>query len=738
MSVLLEALKKAAEDKKKSLEKAIDTPQDKVSSDVVDTQSENTDVLDLDQEKQSILNESKEKEASALDFKFSLEPRDESSSLPSNGSKDHASSQGVSDEKPPSLSLKLALDIPQTNKEPEKKEEELPLEHESDATLSTGQSQLKLVEESIEPTTKPTTLEASDLSLQLSDTLEQQPESVASLTSHSNNETLHNFESKVTNDPEKEEGNENVLGTNEQSPSFLNTQKSELIQSSDLERELHEGPVARKEGITSSMSEHETVLNVVEEDNIEEHLEVRHRAVEKDQYRVPSDSAVKKQHEEEDSYRWSLDALPGYLNFGKKNRKTESTGKKALNPILVSGALSVKQSKKRSLRVLLGLLLLLFVIGILFYGIFYYQAQYGVLEKQMKQYNLVKTPLPVATYDKETVTVPPSSKKSEDALEKAQEVSGNDIQNELVIEEKILEADDQEAQTASLNTVINSHSNHKSEGTALSKALVSGTSYTGHSTTTQSTEPPDAKRYQKENVSKSVGQDGATHKTFEQNSASKHMHSNEPRSSRADNRAVVVVHSEEALLSEAYLLYEQARLEEAKVAFESVLAMNANNEFALIGLGNIFAGQGLYQEALAYYQQVLAVQPTHLHAFESIANIAVYVELDAAWKDVLSEMAQDYPDSSILQYAQGNLYAQKGDWLAAQAAYFRAVSIEPDNADYLVNLAVSLDQLGHYPSAARYYTEALAFADVQPINFSAEQVKNRLITIRQFLAEKSL
>ncbi|VAW47630.1 hypothetical protein MNBD_GAMMA04-482, partial [hydrothermal vent metagenome] len=202
-------------------------------------------------------------------------------------------------------------------------------------------------------------------------------------------------------------------------------------------------------------------------------------------------------------------------------------------------------------------------------------------------------------------------------------------------------------------------------------------------------------------------------------------------------KAVIKVHSEESILSEAYLSYQQGDFLSAEQSFESVLAMNPQNEFALIGLGNILASKQQYVAAMNYYQRALAAEPSSLNAFEAIANISDHIALSSDWKKALTDMAQDHSESATLQYALGNLYAEGQDWLAAQSAYFQAVALEPDNADYLVNLAVSLDQLGKYNMAARYYTEALAFVDVEKVNFNEAQVKNRLISIRQFIAGRN-
>ncbi len=52
--------------------------------------------------------------------------------------------------------------------------------------------------------------------------------------------------------------------------------------------------------------------------------------------------------------------------------------------------------------------------------------------------------------------------------------------------------------------------------------------------------------------------------------------------------------------------------------------------------------------------------------------------------------------------------AQKGLWQEARFRFERAVSLEPQNASALNNLAVSLEQMGEFDKAREAYEKALA------------------------------
>jgi Flp pilus assembly protein TadD len=84
----------------------------------------------------------------------------------------------------------------------------------------------------------------------------------------------------------------------------------------------------------------------------------------------------------------------------------------------------------------------------------------------------------------------------------------------------------------------------------------------------------------------------------------------------------------------------------------------------------------------------------------------------------------------------GNLYASNNDWLAAQEYYFNAYALDMNNPDFTANLAISLDRLGKYPLAGQYYTQTLALAGATQVSFNVSDIKNRLISIRQFMDQE--
>jgi len=171
------------------------------------------------------------------------------------------------------------------------------------------------------------------------------------------------------------------------------------------------------------------------------------------------------------------------------------------------------------------------------------------------------------------------------------------------------------------------------------------------------------------------------------------------------------------------------RLDVAQRAYQQALRGDPKSTDALLGLATIAARQGDTTRAHSYYLLALESDPNDATAQAGV--IQTRGQSDPAQSESkLKTALANQPDSPALLFALGNLYASEQRWGEAQQAYFRAYSTEPDNADFIFNLAVSLDQLHQDKLAAQYYQMALNAA--QPSNgsravgFDRGQVQKRI------------
>ena len=182
-------------------------------------------------------------------------------------------------------------------------------------------------------------------------------------------------------------------------------------------------------------------------------------------------------------------------------------------------------------------------------------------------------------------------------------------------------------------------------------------------------------------------------------------------------------------LEKAWQHYEAGDYEHAKSLYSEVLQMEKDNRDALLGLGAIAVIEKDNLVAREVYRNLLRMDPRDPIAIAALiamqSNNLSLVENEK----YLLEIIQSNPDAAELNFALANNYAQQEKWKSAQQYYFSAWQHAPENADYLFNLAVSLDQLGKTSQALRFYSDSLKQAGNRQVSFSRQAVQKRIAVL---------
>ena len=209
----------------------------------------------------------------------------------------------------------------------------------------------------------------------------------------------------------------------------------------------------------------------------------------------------------------------------------------------------------------------------------------------------------------------------------------------------------------------------------------------------------------------------AAHKKIKQNEANERVFSIE-KFSAAD-----VVGEK---LDQAWYAYESARYADAAKMYNDVLAVEESNRDALLGLGAIAVIEKNHIKAREIYLSLLDLDPRDPIATAALAGLHSSKESLGTDKDYLTSMLDKNPDAHHLNFALGNVYAQLDQWTEAQKYYFNAWQQDGNNADYIFNLAVSMDQLSKELQAVNFYKDSLVKAANKQVSFSREAVKKRI------------
>ena len=176
-------------------------------------------------------------------------------------------------------------------------------------------------------------------------------------------------------------------------------------------------------------------------------------------------------------------------------------------------------------------------------------------------------------------------------------------------------------------------------------------------------------------------------------------------------------------LLDAYQAYQRGDYVTAAQSYRQVLSNDAHNRDALLGLAAIAQQQGQDDAAQGYYRQLLALDP---HDPAAQAALMTYSPDEGNTESRLKLLLAEQPRSATLHFALGNYYAAQSGWGDAQQYYFNAHTLEPSNAQFTFNLAVSLDHLGQRKLAVQYYQQALQLDVSGHSGFDHAQAQQRL------------
>ena len=185
------------------------------------------------------------------------------------------------------------------------------------------------------------------------------------------------------------------------------------------------------------------------------------------------------------------------------------------------------------------------------------------------------------------------------------------------------------------------------------------------------------------------------------------------------------VMSVDPAVEQGYRAFQRDDLAAARESYQKALAREPSNRDALLGLAALDVRSGQLEAAEARYFKLLEMDPRDSQAVAALVGLRGRLD-PVASESRLKTLIASQPDVAHLYFSLGNQYGQQSRWAEAQAAYFKAYSIDPQNTDYAFNLAVSLDQLRQPKPAIEYYQRALALAEKRRGTFDSGQARSRV------------
>lgn len=155
------------------------------------------------------------------------------------------------------------------------------------------------------------------------------------------------------------------------------------------------------------------------------------------------------------------------------------------------------------------------------------------------------------------------------------------------------------------------------------------------------------------------------------------------------------------LSQQGYQLLREGAYDEAVKRFESVLEIEPENSYALVGLGDVARKRGRHHDAVGHYQRCLEHDPDNAFALFGLADcyrsLRKYHDALAIWERYL-----EHDDQNVTVLTRvADAYRKVRGKRRSRELYARVLELEPDNPYALIGL-------GHVHYDFREYEEALS------------------------------
>ncbi len=213
-----------------------------------------------------------------------------------------------------------------------------------------------------------------------------------------------------------------------------------------------------------------------------------------------------------------------------------------------------------------------------------------------------------------------------------------------------------------------------------------------------------------------------------------------PENIQADSSLISISKSkapkqENVMVSQAFKAYEGGHYDAAKSIYQDVIKTEPDNRDAHLGLAAIAINEEDRESAYYHYIRLLELNPADTLALNALIGLSNSTD-PVADESAIKVLIQQEGDLPYLYFSLGNLYAKQLRWADAQQAFFDAYRLDTINPDYVLNLAISLDQIGQYDTALDFYKTAIDLSQNSYARFDFTSVNNRIFALSKIIESK--
>ncbi len=171
------------------------------------------------------------------------------------------------------------------------------------------------------------------------------------------------------------------------------------------------------------------------------------------------------------------------------------------------------------------------------------------------------------------------------------------------------------------------------------------------------------------------------------------------------------------LSKKGYNYLKEGVLEEAEKAFRQILELDATNNYALVGLGDVARKRGDQRTAMDFYQKCLTVYPGNNYALFGLADCYKATNQFSKALEIWEEYLKQDDENITVLTRVADAYRKVRNFGKSKETYLKVLAVEEGNAYALIGLGHLHYDFKDYREALLYwekvYTADTAHADVR-------------------------
>lgn len=159
----------------------------------------------------------------------------------------------------------------------------------------------------------------------------------------------------------------------------------------------------------------------------------------------------------------------------------------------------------------------------------------------------------------------------------------------------------------------------------------------------------------------------------------------------------------------AHDLYVKGRYAEALALYNEILAVDPGVAFIHFNAGNCSYHLQDYAAAYGSFREAVRLKPDFFEAYTNLANTCARLKSYDEAIPLFEDAIRTYPENGGLYASLGVLYLNKGQGERAVGCLEKAVALSPENAAAYQSLGIAYTQTGDYARAVASYEKYLSF-----------------------------